>query len=424
MVSASALLTMVDTGRQHLRAMKKSFLGAFAGQRMALELGHVYGLRFVIASVAAGLLLALGGCVDLAIEPCGNSPDPLGNNERGTARVRTSHHRAVLADPSAVAGRVLPYALMSAYAYRLGPGCADAGNEEKLDAAAQGRLESRIAATAGSADAWTRVPGLSIHDAVGHFECEDDEGLAYHVWERTVDGRKLVVLAFRGTSGTGDWKYGNLWWFGRFVFRDNQYTRARAHAEAIIRHYDEQALREKLNRPRFVATGHSLGGGLAQHVLYSFPGRIEQAIVFDPSSVTGYADVDHEHHVLACACEIPALRDEGIVIEPEPRILRVYQTYEILSDLRIFHKFFFEPERHVMEVRVPFEAPYEQVKRHSMSNLADNLFDAAGPNVNYRSGASWLAARKDEACTAALRNDQMASCAIDNRGPGAKVCPP
>jgi pimeloyl-ACP methyl ester carboxylesterase len=376
--------------------------------------------RLVIASLAATLLTAIGSCVDLAMERCGTSADPLGNNEPGTARVRTSHHRAVLADQSAVAGRVLPYALMSAYAYRLAPGCVDLGNESKLDEAAQREIESHIAATAGG---WRRVPELSISDGAGHLECEDDEGLAYHVWERTLDGRKFVVLAFRGTSGTGDWKYGNLWWFGRFVFRDNQYTRARAHAEEIIRYYDEQAARGNLKPPRFVATGHSLGGGLGQHVLYSFPDRVEQAIVFDPSSVTGYADVDHEHHVLACACEIPALRDAGIVIEPEPRILRIYQTYEILSDLRIFHKTFFEPERHVMEVRIPFDAPHEQVKRHSMKDLANNLFDAAGPNVAYTSGAGWLAARDDNACTAALRDHQKASCAIDNRAPGATVCP-
>jgi pimeloyl-ACP methyl ester carboxylesterase len=381
-------------------------------------------LHFRISATAAILLLALGGCVDLAMESCGQSSDPLGKNEPGTARVRTSHYRAVLADRSAVAGRVLPYALMSAYAYRLGPGCADPGNEQKLGEAAQHELEANIAATTGGAGSWRPVAEQSIHDEAGHSECEDDEGLAYHVWERTLDGRKLVVLAFRGTSGKGDWKYGNLWWFSRFVFRDNQYTRARAHAEAIIRHYDEEAARAKLKSPRFVTTGHSLGGGLAQHVLYAFPDRIEQAIVFDPSSVTGYVDVDHEHHVLACGCEIPALRAEGIVIEPEPRILRVYQTYEILTDLRIFHKIFFEPERHVMEVRIPFEAPIEQVKRHSMKDLADNLFDAAKPGVAYTGGADWLAARGDKLCTAALRDGQRASCAIDNRAPGAKACPP
>jgi pimeloyl-ACP methyl ester carboxylesterase len=379
--------------------------------------------RLLITLVAAALLLALSACVDLAMEACGKSPNPIGNNEPGTARVRTSHHRAVLADRSAVAGRVLPYALMSAYAYRLGPGCADPGNAQKLDEAAQRGFEARIAATAGGAGAWTRVPALGIRDEAGHLECEDDEGLAYHVWERTLDGRKLVVVAFRGTSGKGDWKYGNLWWFGRFVFHDNQYTRARTHAAAIIRQYDEEAARENLKPPRFVATGHSLGGGLAQQVLYAFPDRVEQAIVFDPSSVTGYVDVDHEHHVMACGCEIPALRAEGIVIEPEPRILRVYQTYEILSDLRIFHKIFFEPERHVMEVRIPFEAPVEQVKRHSMKDLADNLFAAAGSSVAYSGGAGWLVARGDNACTAALREGQKTSCAIDNRALGARACP-
>jgi len=127
--------------------------------------------------------------------------------------------------------------------------------------------------------------------------------------------------------------------------------------------------------------------------------------------------------VKACACEIPALQKDGVSIEPEARILRVYQTYEILSDLRVFHKLAFEPERHVMEIRFPFDAPDEQIKRHNMLDLPNNLYQAAGVKVGYSDGSSWLAAKNDDACTAELRSAQQSSCAIDNAAPGARVCP-
>jgi hypothetical protein len=158
-------------------------------------------------------------------------------------------------------------------------------------------------------------------------------------------------------------------------------------------------------------------------MLYSFPDRVEQAIVFDPSSVTAFADVDRSNQVKACACEIPALKKTGMLIEPEARMLRIYQTYEILSDLRVFHKLVYEPERHVMEIRFPFDAPDEQVKRHNMLNLANNIYRAADGKVAYANGATWLAARNDEICTAELRSAQQAGCAIDNAARGARVCP-
>jgi hypothetical protein len=170
-------------------------------------LAKYIGMSLLIVAVAK-----LSGCVDIDMEQCGHSPNPLGNNDPGSARVRTSHYRAVLADTSLAAGRVLPYALMSAYAYNLGEGCADPGNRRPDPAVGQPTdLQSQIAKTVNDpASQWVQIPALSIRDAAGHLGCEDDEGLAYHVWERNLNGQKLVVVAFRGTSGDGDWKYGNL----------------------------------------------------------------------------------------------------------------------------------------------------------------------------------------------------------------------
>jgi hypothetical protein len=54
------------------------------------------------ALLLVAIVVTVGACVDIEREQCGHSPNSLGNNAPGTARVRTSHYRAVLADTSAV----------------------------------------------------------------------------------------------------------------------------------------------------------------------------------------------------------------------------------------------------------------------------------------------------------------------------------
>lgn len=357
---------------------------------------------------AALVAVVLAGCTHIAIEDC---PDGavLGNNDPGTARLRTSHFRVILADEAAAAARVLPYALMSAYAYRMGDACQDE-NEVRIDDARKAQLEGWLRTTTGSGPAWERNESFSTRSPKGDPGCEDEEGLMFHVWERELGNRTYVVLAFRGTSGgLGDWWYGNLWWFTRFLTQDNQLSRAAAHAQRVIEAYEARAAAGAKQPPRFVATGHSLGGGLAQHVLYRFPDRVEQAIVFDPSSVTGFAAVGQDRQLAGCTCDPEPLRDRGVTISPEARILRVYQTYEALANLRIFHKIILPPERHVHELRFPFEASWNPVSRHSMFDLAEKLRSASDVQVTAPKGIGWLASRSP-ACTEKLLAGQAASC--------------
>jgi pimeloyl-ACP methyl ester carboxylesterase len=377
---------------------------------------HCFAISFM-------LLLTMTGCTHFAMKPC-EQKDPLGGNEPGTARIRTSHHRAFLGNPAMAAGRLLPYALMSAYAYRLSPGCFDPGNAIRVNDERAAQLKQRLGETADPQSAWTEVPELSIHDPRDSSKvgCEDDEGLMYNVWERRFDDQMLVVVAFRGTSGHGDWKYGNLWWFTRFFSPDNQHSRSYKHMKVIIEYYEAQAASRAMRPPRFITTGHSLGGGLAQHMLYRFPDRVEQAIVFDPSSVTGYVAADQPSRVLACSCTPARFQQVGVDLGPEARILRVYQTYEILADLRIFHKMFFLPERHVQEIRFPFDAPLNQIGRHSMQAFADNLYEQSGAQRHYGGASAWLASA-DSACTRLLVENQRLSCSVPNDGPHDKTCP-
>lgn len=240
----------------------------------------------------------------------------------------------------------------------------------------------------------------------------------FHVWQRRAGNQTFVTVAFRGTSGDGDWINANLWWFTRFFASDNQYTRARTHMQEIIKTFDERAAAKGEAKPRFVTTGHSLGGGLAQHMLYAFPNRVEQAIVFDPTAVTAFADVDRDRQVAACSCTTADLNELGVDHGAEARILRVYETDEILVNLRFFHKIFFEPERHVQEVRFPINESRNAVTKHSMQTFADELYEAAGNQRRYEKGSAWLAS-ENPSCTKLLIENQALSC----KASSGAVCP-
>jgi hypothetical protein len=299
------------------------------------------------------LLTFLQGCTHLAIEDCG--AEVLGKNE---PRIRSSHFRMFLADLPAASNRFAPYAVMSALS--------TIGWQEVREVA------------------W--VP-----------PCEDDVGLFFRVWKLEAAPRQ-VVIAFRGTWGFKDWLYGNLHWLTRFLPREDQYARARMATQRVFGHFSETPQKPT----QFYATGQSLGGGLAQHVLYSFPNPIDQALAFDPSFVTGFADQPPSNQVAACACKSDTLNGE-------PRIFRVYDAYEILANLRIFHKTFLPPERHIQEVRFPNAAS------HSMKGLAFYLLKNATSGTPY--SVPWYSGKGNytdtESCTTAFSRGQQTSCGAE-----------
>jgi hypothetical protein len=316
----------------------------------------------------------LQGCTHLAIEDCGGTV--LGEN---APRIRSSHFRMFLADLPAASERFAPFAAMSTLAYAKDENC---GSEDRKLSDEERRDFEKYLAERG----WREH-----RDAAWAPPCEDDVGMFFRVWTRHGE----VVLAFRGTWGVKDWVYGNLHWLTRFLPMEDQYDRARKAAQRVF----EKFARDPSLPTRFYATGHSLGGGLAQHVLYSYPHKVVQALVFDPSSVTGFADQTPENQVAGCDCSLTELNGE-------PRILRVYDAYEVLAYLRIFHKTFFPPERHVQEVRFPNAAS------HSMKDLTSYFMRHARPAKD--PAAPWYAgvgAREDgESCTTAFARYQRKSC--------------
>lgn len=98
------------------------------------------------------------------------------------------------------------------------------------------------------------------------------QGFGLAVFERRIDGElSEVVVAFRGTDSLKDWIH-NLVPFFRI-----QMPTAEGEFVKVLEYYKGQSI-------KIVATGHSLGGGLAYHMSFIHPSV--DAIAFNSSPVT------------------------------------------------------------------------------------------------------------------------------------------
>lgn len=90
-----------------------------------------------------------------------------------------------------------------------------------------------------------------------------------------------VMIAFRGTEFTsvGDW-YSNLSWLTQLLPFKNQYDYAR---DAVVEIRSRANILRGKKKLSIITTGHSLGGGLAEHIAHAFP--CTSAVVFDSSFV-------------------------------------------------------------------------------------------------------------------------------------------
>jgi hypothetical protein len=125
---------------------------------------------------------------------------------------------------------------------------------------------------------------------VPKFECPADRvcagELGVQLWVY-MSGRtcREAVISYRGTvfSSFDDW-IANFHWFNRLTPIYDYYDQAGGHIDRIV------SIAERLGcTGRIVAVGHSLGGGLAQHVAYGHK-RIRIVYAFDPSFVIGIGD--------------------------------------------------------------------------------------------------------------------------------------
>ena len=134
---------------------------------------------------------------------------------------------------------------------------------------------------------------------------------------------------------------------------------------------------------------------------YNFT-EIRQAVVFAPSAVTGYVASRRGREVLECDCD----RELGT----EARIIRVYESDEILSNLRIWHKVFLPSHLQIQEVRFAFYHGGNPVRAHSMQDLVRGLErkskEAFPPGM---AAQPWYASAS-AACTRKLEAAQSAAC--------------
>ncbi|MBL8521353.1 MAG: hypothetical protein JNK75_11860 [Betaproteobacteria bacterium] len=357
----------------------------------------------ILRPLVAALMMAatLSGCA--AIRDCG---DVLGDKEN--PRIRSSAMRMHLHDLDAAYARFAPYAAMAAVVYHEAPECKHGvGKPDGLPAVPH---HAEILEFLGNA-------GWHIDtEAPGQPACDDELGMFFRVFKKAHPTHDEVVVAFRGTkSQAKDWVAGNLVWLTRFFTRDDQYAASARLMRPILDHY---ALRpaKASNQPasqrrevQFNATGHSLGGGLAQNVFYRYPTSFKQAYAFDPSPVTGYSmGNDAANRAPSCACDPNG--PDG-----EARIYRIYETDEVLAWVRWPLKLVVPINRHIQEVRLNFDVG------HSMAGMAKAMIDkSAGKPLG--AGTKWWRQRDHatnlQSCSRQFEGALEASCKREG------VCPP
>jgi hypothetical protein len=195
--------------------------------------------------------------------------------------------------------------------------------------------------------------------------------LRVEVWANS--SRNAVALAFGGTvfkSGK-DWK-SNLRWF--LPRHDDEYT-------VIVKEFGPAFAKEFVRRKAqpewnflqhasIFATGHSLGGGLAQQFAYSLPmnfdvPRVKKVFAFDPSPVTGFYSLDATTRIN---------NSQSLAID------RIYERGEVLALFRSLENFVYPPSAStptIRQVRYNLFYSHNPIGGHSIAELACKLDEAS-----------------------------------------------
>lgn len=152
--------------------------------------------------------------------------------------------------------------------------------------------------------------------------CDDVDGLAYETYVHVRPGPEPfdtrideAVLAFRGTENDTWFEFLHDWssnFAAFFGLEPREYLLAQERTRNIV-----AALTVKNKQLPIYATGHSLGGGLAQQAGYLSAG-VTAVYAFDPTPVTNWGQ----------------LKLKKAIEQEDPKIYRVYHWHEGLAYLR------------------------------------------------------------------------------------------
>ncbi len=208
---------------------------------------------------------------------------------------------------------------------------------------------------------------------------DDDANLRVQLWKhRETDASPIdkLVIVFRGTEARHgqDW-LANLRWFVRG--RNDHYSlTSHAVAQELQSLIQKELLAGTIAADvTIAATGHSLGGGLAQHMAYSFRApehtdlKISKVLAFDPSPVTGWYGVDET---------LRQRNVEGLAID------RVLERGEALSYVRYVISAIYPPagkDPAIRGIRFDVSSSLNPLSTHSMRLLACALAKAGVDNA-------------------------------------------
>ncbi|WP_454746283.1 hypothetical protein [Ciceribacter selenitireducens] len=173
-------------------------------------------------------------------------------------------------------------------------------------------------------------------------------GLSFDAYYREARDCVFVIVSIRGTENSvRDW-YSNLSWITNVLLLPNQYREIDEQFAALRKYAEAKFFPRKIT---YIATGHSLGGGLANHLAKCFDDV--SAVTFNSSFV---------HNSFYC----------------RPRattIVEIYDREEILSYAR--HLAGASQSKHVNTLHFATYGinPYEEkknkrIKQHSMEGMA------------------------------------------------------